>query len=680
MARSIASRAGATPNRTRRKSAVKINKDLFSNLSRETKLIIVLSASLVGIVVSVLYFGLAIALLLVPVTLLAYGGYRLHVSKLELKAAQLMEANRIHLGTVEALATAIDARDQVASGHVRRTQIYAVGLGTKLGLPEPEIEALRMGALLHDIGKLAVPDHILSKTEGLSKAELDKAKIHPIVGAAILERVDFKFPVVETIRHHHEFWNGEGYPDKLAGTDIPITARVLTIADAYDSLRCSRPYRPAVTREEARQHLSKLAGSQFDPVLVQLFLKNLAALEAEVEEQGVAYVDLQTASPFIDRKAEGFVSQIKLANREAATLYEMSREFGSTVRLDETLKLFTAKVREFVPFETCAVFLVDDSTRYADIVHVVGENADKLEGKRLRIGEGATGFALKNLAPAKNVNPDLDFALEQFDFEHRYSTMVSLPLDFDGELIGAVSVYAREVERYHEEHIRILETISRIAADAIGKSKQHNEAKVHALTDPMTGLPNARSLRMQFEREVARADRSEHKLQLLMMDLDGFKAVNDTYGHKVGDLLLAEVGQVILEQLREYDFLARYGGDEFVALISDAATPDVFDLCTRIEKAVSDYRLPIDNNVYTSVGVSLGAAEYGLGCTTIDTMIAAADRAMYDRKARRKRERLKEAGTDTLVLPAPLPDSGSAADGLIVELNESHILSSAAVN
>lgn len=679
--RFLVNQAGGTPETGEQgESAVIKNLHKLAELRREPKILILAAACLLGSIASVLYFGVAIIAILAPIPFAAYFAYRAHVHKLETKADQLMEANRIHLATVEALATAIDARDQIATGHVRRTQIYAVGLGTKLELGTDEIEALRTGALLHDIGKLAVPDHILSKEGPLTPAEAEKAKIHPSVSAAILENIDFKHPVVATVRHHHEFWNGEGYPSKLAGDEIPITARVLNIADAYDSMRCSRPYRPALSRDAARAHISKLSGIQFDPNLVQIFLKSLAGFESEVEAKGLYYADSQeSAEPRANGDKNAFLSQIKLANREAFTLYEMARAFGGTVKIGHTLELFTTTIREFVPFETCAVFLVDDSKRYADAVHVVGDNADRLASKRIRIGEGASGVALKTRESVRNVNPDLDFSLEQISLVHEYSTMISLPLVFDGNLIGAVSVYSRELSRYHDEHLRILETISRIAADAIGKSQQHNEAKAHALTDPMTNLPNARSLKLQFERETARADRSEASLHLIMMDLDGFKAVNDTHGHKVGDRVLFEVGRVIQKELREYDFLARYGGDEFVALVSSANTVDVHDLCNRIEKAVTDLSISVEAGGEAKVGVSVGAAEFGVGAMTLDALVAAADRAMYVRKTRRKRDRAVQNIDSMYVNPSPSTDVGSA-DALIVELNDSHILSSASVN
>ena len=633
------------------------------------------------------YFGLAFGFVVLPCSILAVQSYRVHLSSLAVKTSQIMEASRIQLATVEALATAIDARDQVGSGHVRRTQIYAVGLGTAMGLSESEINALRSGALLHDIGKLAVPDHILSKPGPLTAAELEKTKVHSVVGASILEKVGFNYPVVPAVRHHHECWDGTGYPDGLAGEDIPKTARILAVADTYDTLRSDRPFRPAKSVDEARQFLQEGAGTQFDPNIVSVFLKRLAGLEAQVEAQGLGYTDGSSLlEEAVSVEAEDYIEQIKLANKEVFTLYELAREFGSSANLDEMLALFSDHVRRLVPFDTCVVYLLDASKRSAKAAHVSGDNSEILAERHIKVGKGATGIALKRRQMVKNVNPDLDFSLSHLELIQQYSTMAALPLIADDEIVGAVSIYSNDLPEYDEEHLRLLETVSRIAAEAIGKTQEHAVAKANALTDPMTGLPNARSLQFQFEKELGRASRSGSTFQVLVMDLDGFKAVNDNFGHIAGDEMLREVGAVIQAQLRDYDFLARYGGDEFVALIPDAEYGDVTDLCGRIESAVSAFRLPVGDDKFASVGVSLGSAGYPANGVIFDELIIAADKAMYLQKSARKRENhdlgqhkhaaLSDVLKTETVSSGPLPDS-PPNEHFIIELDESHVISSA---
>lgn len=631
-----------------------------------------------------LLMGPAVSLVAATFMILAALGFRVHVDRLAQKTRQISEASRIHLATVEALATAIDARDQIGIGHVRRTQIYAVGIGRAMELSDAEIEALRTGALLHDIGKLAIPDHILNKPDGLTPAELEKTKIHSSVGSAILEKVGFTAPVIPTIRHHHERWDGKGYPDGLRGEEIPLTARVLSIADAYDTLRGARPYRPALEREKARKIIQSEAGIRFDPRLVSIMMSNLASLEEEVDAQGLSYFNSSARGKLMgDHK---YVEQIKLANREVISLYELAREFSSSVNLDDALGMFSRKLGEMVPFDTCSVYLLDNEKGAARAAHVVGSNAEALRSRLIRVGQGATGYALKTREIVQNVDPDLDFSYSQSELIGEYSAMVALPLITDEEMIGAVTIYSGGLIEYGEEHIRLLETIAHIASEAIAKARKHDEATTNALTDPMTGLPNARSLQIQFEKEIARASRGSSSFQLLMLDLDGFKAVNDSFGHKVGDAMLREIGKVIRGQLRDYDFLARYGGDEFVALIPDTGTDGVLELCDRIERSVTDFRLPVEGtNKAAQVGVSLGASGYPKNGETFDQMIVAADKVMYSRKANRKRFMMTH---DALSRPAGrTKDSKNGEkpdlftnESLIVELDETHVIASSAIN
>lgn len=652
-----------------------------------------------------LQFGLYFGLVLLPLTVFGHFAYRLHLARFAQKTKEITEASRVHLATVEALATAIDARDQVGIGHVRRTQIYAVGIGELLKLSADELEAVNTGALLHDVGKLAVPDHILNKPGRLTPAEMEKTKIHASVGASILEKINFPYPVVPTVKHHHEWWDGSGYPDNLKGENIPLTARILGVADAYDTLRGARPYRPALARDEARRFLSSGAGTQFDPKIVDVFLRNLSKFEAKVEAQGFSYVfDRESAAENYnngsgdDGGGQSYVEQIKRANREVFTLYELARVFSSSLNLHETVSLFVEKIGELVPFDTCAVYLTEETGDSAKAVYVQGANKSALKNKRVKIGEGATGYALKMRKAVHNIEPGLDFDFSSFDLDEGYTAMASLPLIADEKLIGAVSLYSCDLENYEEEHMRLLETVSRIASDAIFVALQHAESESRALTDPMTNLPNARSLQLQFEKETARASRNGANFHLLMLDLDGFKAVNDTFGHKTGDKLLKELARVMTDQLRDYDFLARYAGDEFVAIVPETDRESISELSRRIEKAVNEFVLPLGEGECARVGVSIGAACYPNDGETLDQIIIRADKGMYEVKAQRKQTHLNErlspplaqftpetapsddfvSEENTIIEPEVLPcDDFSPEECSIVELDESHIISSA---
>src|SRR5215472_14980348 len=276
-----------------------------------------------------------------------YGARRLMMAKLRAKAREAEAMSRLHLATAEALATAIDAKDQTTHCHVRRVQLYATGLGQVFGLSHSEIAALKSGALLHDVGKLAVPAHILNNPGRLTTAEFEKVKIHTVVGAQILSRVDFPYPVIPIVRHHHEQWDGRGYPDGLRGPQIPITARIFSVVDAFDSVREDRPFRRGMTQDEAIALLRRGSGTHFDPEVVEEFIKHLPRFEAEVAARGLQppTVEFEWREPLRmsevdiaqsrERGCYMAYDQIKNAHQEGYALYEIARTFGASLEVRE---------------------------------------------------------------------------------------------------------------------------------------------------------------------------------------------------------------------------------------------------------------------------------------------------------------------------------------------------------
>ena len=592
-------------------------------------------------------------LLLAPTSIIAtYLIYRSARVRVQTKTNEIEALSQLHLATAEALATAIDAKDQTTHCHVRRVQIYAARMGEVFGLSPEEIAALKAGALLHDVGKLAVPPHILNKPGPLTPAEFEKMKIHTVVGAQILGRVDFPYPVIPIIRHHHEQWDGRGYPDKLRGEQIPITARIISVVDCFDSVREDRPFRRGMTLDEATALLLRGAGVHFDPLVVEQFIKHLPRFDAEIAQLGLQHqpasysteppIQLSTCDLEQTRERGSFIAydQIKKANGEVYALYEIARTFGTSLNVEHTLEILVDKVGHVVPFDTCVVFIYDDAKGIAAARHVVGKNAQKLAGRCIAPGSGVTGFALANKSPVNQLHPSLDFTDINPEAGIKYRSMASLPLFKEDVLLGALSVYSTDLEQYSDDHMRLLETVTRLASDALGNAMQHAEAESNALTDPLTGLPNARYLALRFEEEAARARRTDRTFQVVMLDLDEFKNVNDTFGHKAGDKMLREVAHIIEGQLREYDFLARYGGDEFVALVQEVVGAQVEELCHRIESAVSRFSLPVGKNRSARVGISIGTATFGIDGDTLDQLVVAADNEMYRVKSSHRTERV----------------------------------------
>jgi diguanylate cyclase (GGDEF)-like protein/putative nucleotidyltransferase with HDIG domain len=619
---------------------------------------------------AILGFGFIPVALTLPVIGATYATYKIYFERVNQKTREAAEMSRVHLATVEALATAIDAKDQTTHCHVRRVQLYAARLGELFDLSNGEIEALRAGALLHDVGKLAVPDHILNKPGKVTPAEFEKIKLHTIVGAQMLESVNFPYPVVPIVRHHHERWDGKGYPDGLKGEEIPLTARIISVVDTFDSVREERPFRKGRTRDEAAALLRRGAGSVFDPRVVDTFLAHLPRFDEEIRAVGLDHrgLTLEACAPRTmietqvltgnltlpiavrpDASARpSYLDQIKNAHREGYGLYEIARTFGSSLDVQDIVTILVNKVGHIVPFDTCAVYLYDEMNGYSRAAHVAGFNADLLRDRIVSAGEGVVGFALANRLAVNHFDPMLDFADIQLPPHVQYRSVAALPLIRDERTFGVLAIYSLDAGRYTEESMRLLDTIARLASDALANAVYHAEARTHAQTDALTGLPNARALYHRFEEEAARARRTGRPFGVVMLDLDEFKAVNDTFGHKTGDIVLREVGRIIQTQLREYDFLARYAGDEFVAIVHDLNEAQTEDLRERIERAVTGYRLHIRADKHARVGISVGTANFAQHGETLDQLLVAADQAMYRAKSEHKRVRAlnAESGVD----------------------------------
>ena len=317
------------------------------------------------------YAGWEVAALVFPIVYLVYFSYRLYLGRLEEEKRHVAEVADLHLRTIQTLALAIDARDGTTYGHLRRVQVYALELARELGLPENERRALDAAALLHDIGKLAVPEHIISKPGLLTPEEFEKMKVHPLVGAEILENVQFPYPVVPIVRAHHEKWDGTGYPYGLKGEEIPIGARIVAAVDCLDALASDRQYRRALPLDEAMRKVVQESGKSFDPKVVDLLHRRYRELEQLARKQGPGTLKLSTnlkiehgAAPAAGFEPSsspqppaqpGFIESIAAARQEFQALLELTHELGSSLRVDETMALLASRLKGLIPHHCIAI-------------------------------------------------------------------------------------------------------------------------------------------------------------------------------------------------------------------------------------------------------------------------------------------------------------------------------------
>src|SRR3984893_5232579 len=604
-------------------------------------------------------FNWETSLLLVPVVYLIYRSYRLYLGKLEDEKRHVEEMANLHLRTIEALALAIEAKDQTTHDHLQRVRVYAIEVAKELGMEGSELEALHAAALLHDIGKLAVPEHIISKPGRLTPEEFEKMKIHALVGAEILERVRFPYPVVPIVRAHHEKWDGSGYPFGLKGEEIPVGARILSSVDFLDAMASDRQYRRALPLEEVMKRLSAESGKSFDPKVVSILERSYRQLEKLVEStyrrEPVAPLSTELkveagaapAAGFEDitvKDAPGqeatFLSSIAAARQEAQTLFELSQDLGASLSLGETLSVFSVKLRRLVPYDAIAIYVKRGTELVPDFVS--GDNHRLFSSLRIPLGSGLSGWVAQNRKPIINGNPSVEPGY--LNDPTKFSTLrsaLAIPLEGLAGVVGVLALYHAETDAFTSDHLRILLAISSKMALAIENALKYEQAESSAVTDYLTGLPNARSLFLQLDRELARCKRDTTSLVVMVSDMDGFKQINDRFGHLEGNRVLRLFAQALKDSCREYDYVARMGGDEFVVIAPGLTAEAAAKKAERLRELARLAGREVCNEDILSL--SVGQALYPEDGKDAEALLAEADRRMYIEKQKqpsRKNRRL----------------------------------------
>jgi len=589
--------------------------------------------------------GWQFGLLAFPIVYWIYRSYRTYLSRLEAQKKHAEEIAALHLRTIEALSLAIEAKDHTTHDHLRRVQVYAVEIAKELDLDHDQLNAIRAAAMLHDIGKLAVPEHILSKPGRLTPEEFEKMKIHPTVGAEILDRVQFPYPVVPIVRSHHEKWDGLGYPDGLKCEAIPIGARILSAVDCFDALASERPYRQALTPQEAMKTLTEEKGRSFDPRVVEVMERRYLELEEMVNTMETERRRLDLA-PKVHRsvapssgfaevaneaevRATSFLTSIISARQEAQLLFELAQTLGNSLSLKETLSVVAIRLKQMIPHDSIIFFVCREGMLVPEYVH--GVDFDLFSSLRIPLGQGLSGWVARNEKPITNGNP----AAETF---HRgassppttLQSALSVPLRGREGAAGALTLYSREKNYFTKEHLRMLLAASSKLGLSVENALQYEKAQSTASTDFLTGLPNARSICLHLEKELSRVRRTGNPLAVLLCDLNGFKKVNDSFGHLTGNRLLQEISARFKSSCREYDQVGRLGGDEFVFVLPDVTKDNIAEMQKRLSRAVHEASRSACPEMMVSV--SVGSSFYPEDGASGEELLSEADRSMYEVK------------------------------------------------
>ncbi|HVH27551.1 MAG TPA: diguanylate cyclase [Vicinamibacterales bacterium] len=571
---------------------------------------------------------------------LMYRTYRIYRLRIDYEERHAQQTSDLHLATIEALARAIDAKDQPTQAHISRVQQYAAELAKSAGLTADEIQGVKIAALLHDIGKLAVPEHVLSKPGPLTQEEFQKIRIHPQVGADIIAGVPFPYPVAPLILSHHERWDGRGYPQGLAGEEIPIGARILAIADYYDAVTTERPYHRALHREDAIPMLRHEAGRALDPRLVNLFVL-LPALVGELSDESVPHADvgpaaLETTDATGPPPAGTAFENIALAHREIYALYEIAKAMGTSLGVKDTMALISSKLSKLVPWSGCALFLLEPETEQLRCCYAAGVDAPRLLDKTLTVGQGLSGRVARSRRSIINGDPRVSFAAAGIPEPTVLNAALVCPLYFEDKFLGCLALYHTTPGYYAEDHRRLLERVGEQAGAVIHNSIVFEQTQEDSLTDPLTGLPNRRSMFVHLSRELSRAGRLRSDVALIVMDVDGFKAINDTYGHNVGDAALRAIAEALQRGLRPYDLCVRYAGDEFIIVLTGCSREMAEAKKRELQEQLAVIELVVRPGRFIRSTVSAGVAVYPHDGETYETLLAAADQRMYRDKAGRR--------------------------------------------
>lgn len=568
--------------------------------------------------------GWEAALLIVPVIYWMFHSYRYYVDQLHEERRQVRELASLHFRTIEALALAIEGHDPSKHGHLRRVSIYVTEIGRQMRLPEPELQALHAAAMLHDIGKLAVPEHIVTKPGPLSDAEFERIKIHPVAGAEILEQVNFPYPVAPVVRAHHEKWDGTGYPMGLKGTEIPVGARILAAVDCFDALVSDRYHRRAMTLDQAMGFLRAESGKSFDPEVVGILSSRYRSLEGKVqvarqsEKRGSMPAPNQVDAPYLTR--------IAAARQEEQQFFELARDLSNSLSLEKTFAACAKRLQAMCPHDSLIIFQQKDRNLIPE--YASGAYLELLSSFPVTWGKGVAGKVAELRAPLVNADPAEELADCPGLPAGELVSAVAVPIQGVTELLGVIALYSRTKDAFSADHLRVLTGVASRASGAIENALKYSQAEQSATTDVLTGLPNPRSLFLHLDGELARARRNHDSVTVLVCDLDRFKQLNDLHGHMEGNRALRAVAQALKKQCREYDFVARLGGDEFVIVLPtirvESAKAKIEQLQQAVAASVSDIAI--------GVGISIGHACYPEDGEDAEALLAAADRRMYSMK------------------------------------------------
>ena len=570
-------------------------------------------------------FNLTALAIVVPLMMISYLTFKTSMQRVEDANRHLQELNKLYLSTIETLAMAVDAKDQITHGHIRRVQALAVGLARALRVTDDDqLRAIEAAALLHDMGKLAIPEHILNKPGKLSSAEFETMKRHASIGADILSAIEFPYPVVPIVRHHHERWDGNGYPSGLSGADIPVGARILSVVDCFDALTSDRPYRRALSDEDALRMLIDGRGTAYDPLVVDTFARiyhDIAPKDVDYGPNRRTFQEIAAVSqpaPLPDATA---MAEIGVADPQVLPIFESLHSFSAQTVLSDAVEEIARKLRKVTPATLCVLFVHDSQVGDLVVAHASGPSAPRLRGLRMAVGERLSGWVAANRRTICNSDPALDLAAVDAPFDVELHSCLSAPLLAGESLVGVLSLYASDHQAFTDKHRRLVEQTARPLAHLVRGASELEKVQHATIAGALAQLPPASGAEVDLVEDACLCPVAAVSLQI-----HGLDDAPETIG--VPDLLLARAAAALRRDLRIADLLYRDGPHGLLAVLPHADVRAAHTIAVRARDNLHGALASLDEAIAARVRVVTGiGAAPGDGVLLDDVMDAARQRA-----------------------------------------------------